>query len=104
MRWSGRTTSGSSASCAGRRSARQRSRSSPGSPCSGGVARAPPAGGGKGRPLIVLVLVLVADEVQLARLDPAGRAPVHQRVLAAVGDPHLARGQFLDRLRQLVPV
>ena len=41
-----------------------------------------------------VVLVLIADQVQLARLDLAGHAPMLQRFLAAVGDPDLARGEL----------
>ena len=51
-----------------------------------------------------VVLVLIADQVELARLDLAGHAPVLERFLAAVGDPDFARGQLLDRRGQLVPV
>ena len=52
----------------------------------------------------LVVLVLVADEVQLAGLDLVGHAPMLQRFLAAVGDPDFARREFADGRRQLVPV
>src|SRR6185437_879814 len=51
-----------------------------------------------------VILVLVADEVQLARLDLVDRAPVLERFLAAVGDPHFGGLEFADGHRELVPV
>ena len=41
----------------------------------------------------LVVFVLIADEVQLARLDLVGHAPVLERFLAAVGDPHFGRAR-----------
>ena len=54
--------------------------------------------GGEGSKLVVLVLI--ADEVELARLDLAGHAPMLERFLAAVGDPHFASA----RSSAIVPV
>ena len=52
----------------------------------------------------LVVLVLVAHQVQLARLDLVGHAPMLERFLAAMGDPHFARGDIADGAGQLVPV
>src|SRR5215203_7497020 len=51
-----------------------------------------------------VVLILVADEVQLARLDLVEHAPVLQCFLTPVRDPDFARRKLADRAGQLVPV
>src|SRR6478672_4768265 len=43
-----------------------------------------------------LIFVLISGQVQLPRLDLVGHAPVHQRVLAAMSNPDLARRNLAD--------
>src|SRR5260221_2713982 len=52
----------------------------------------------------LIVLVLIADEVQLAGLDLVRHAPMLERFLAPVGDPHFGRLELADGHGQLVPI
>ena len=59
---------------------------------------------GAGFSAALVVLILIADEIQVPCLDLVQLAPMHQRVLAAVGDPHFFRRDFEDGLGQLIPI
>src|SRR3546814_16785155 len=52
----------------------------------------------------LIVLILIADEVELPRLDLVHGEPVDQRLLAAVRDPHLPGRDFGEGSGELVPV
>src|SRR3546814_1648268 len=51
-----------------------------------------------------VVIILIAHQCQGARRDLVGRAPMDERVLAAVGDPHLFGRDLADRGGKLVPI
>src|SRR3546814_10892782 len=56
------------------------------------------------QPARLIVLILIADEVELPRLDLVHGAPVDQRLLAAVRDAHLPGRDFGEGSGELVPV
>jgi hypothetical protein len=51
-----------------------------------------------------IILILITDQVQRARLDLASHAPVHQRFFAAVRHPDFLRRDFGEGRGQFVPV
>src|SRR5690348_2406024 len=51
-----------------------------------------------------VIFILVADKVQLAGLDLMRHAPVLQRFLAAMRDPHFGRLELANGHGELVPV
>ena len=51
-----------------------------------------------------IVLVLVADEVQLAGPDLMGEAPMLERLLSSMSDPDLGGLELADGHGQFVPI
>ena len=51
-----------------------------------------------------IILILIPDQIQRARLNLAGHAPVDQRFFATVGYPDFLRRNLGQRRRQFVPV